>query len=44
MQDLWQVRYQMLLIILQKEFTNLIVKIVIFFLEYESVKHSLLKY
>ena len=42
-QDLWQIYYQILLIISQKYFTKLNVKIVIVFFEYESVKDNLIK-
>ena len=42
---IWHAYYQILLIISQKEYTNLNVKIVIvFFFEYESVKDNLTKY
>ena len=44
MQDLWQVPYQILLIILQKKFTKLNVENCDRFLEYESVKDILIKY
>ena len=39
MQDLWQLHYQILIIILQKEFIKLNC-----FLKYESVKKNLIKY
>ena len=42
---IWHAYYQILLIISQKEYTNLNVKIVtVFFFEYESVKDNLTKY
>ena len=44
MQDLWQVPYQILLIILQKKFTKLNVENCDRFLEYESAKDILIKY
>ena len=44
MQELWQVSYQILLIISQKELAKMNVMNVIIFLEYESVKGSLIKY
>ena len=41
---IWHAYYQILLIISQKEYTNLNVKIVIVFFEYESAKDNLTKY
>ena len=41
---IWHAYYQILLISSQKEYTNLNVKIVIVFFEYESVKDNLTKY
>ena len=43
MQDLWQVHLQILLIISQKVFIKFNLKIVIVFLEYESVKDNFIK-
>ena len=42
--DLWQVHYQILLIILHRGSMKLNVKIAIALLEYESVKHNLINY
>ena len=44
MQDLWQVHYQILLIISQKEFIKLNVKTANYFLEIESAKDNLIKH
>ena len=41
---IWHAYYQILLISSQKEYTNLNVKIMIVFFEYESVKDNLTKY
>ena len=43
-QDLWQVLYQILLMILWKEFTKLICKDCNCFFEYESVNDNLINY
>ena len=42
--DLWQARYQILIMILRKEFTQLNLKFVIVFLEYEIVNENLIKH
>ena len=44
MQDLWQVHYQILLIISQKKFIKVKCKDCDCFLEYETVKDNFIKY
>ena len=44
MQGLWQLLYQILFLISQKEFTKLNVTTLIVFLEYERVKENSIKY
>ena len=44
MQDLWQLHYQTLLIMVHKEFMKITYKNCDCFLEYESVKVDLIKY